>query len=143
MAQTHLPERWIERTCDLLEVPLTHEVLRFFTAWQRAEGGTAKWNPLNSTLKLDGTVSWTETVDYNSIPVRNYKYAIVGVVATVLTLQQRKQDGTLLYAGLVTGLRQAKGLGKTAEQLVGDNQAQIKLWGTSPQTMLDVLAGIA
>lgn len=141
MPQTHLPEKWIERVCDLLEIPQNHQTLRFFTAWQRAEGGEARWNPLNTTLRLSGTVDWTDPTDYNNIGVRNFEYAIAGVCATALTFQQRTNKG-LLFGGLLTSLRQAKTADKTAEQLVTENESQIRLWGTDATLMLEVLKSI-
>lgn len=138
--QNHLPDHWISRVQDILELAKGHESLRFFTAWQKAEGGNAKWNPLNSSLKLSGTVEWTEPVDYNSIPVRNYKYAVAGVVATALTLTQRQSDGTYVYPNLLSNLKDAS---LTAEEIVNESAADIRRWGTSPQTMLDVLKNIS
>lgn len=137
VTQTHLPEKWIERTRAMLEIPNNHETYRFFQAWQKSEGGTAKWNPLNTTLDLGS--QWTESQNYNSTGVRNYRYAIVGIVAIVLTLNQRKVDGSLMYDTLLKNLRNGT---LTAEQVVQNSQADIKLWGTSPTTMLSVLSGI-
>jgi hypothetical protein len=135
----HLPSHFNQRVLQALEGKYNHQNDRFLTAWIKAEGGLAKWNPLNSTLALGGTVNWTESPDYNSIGVRNYKYAIVGVVATVLTLSQRKSDGSLLYATLIADLKNGS---YTAEQIVSRNSAEIKTWGTNPQTILDVLKSI-
>jgi len=136
MGQTHLPGHWINKLRVLLEAPNTHEVVRFFTAWAQAEGGNARWNPLNTTLALKGSVDWDEPTDYNTIGVKNYRYAIVGVVATALTLNQRKADGTLLFGTLLQNLRNES---LTAEQIVNASSADIKTWGTNPQVILDVL----
>lgn len=136
-SHTHIPDHFIPRFMGMLELARTHEVERFITAWIRSEGGNARWNPLNSSLKLSGTVNWTEAKDYNSIPVRNYKYAIAGVVANVLTLAQRNADGeTNVYATLLNNLRDSS---LTAEEIVSTSQTDIKRWGTSPTVMLDVL----
>ena len=62
---------------------------------------------------------------------------IVGIVAIILTLNQRKADGSLLYSTLVHHLRDAS---LTAEQIVNQSKPDIELWGTSPTTMLNVLA---
>jgi hypothetical protein len=136
-SQTHLPDKWIERTRANIEAVNNHQTYRFFEAWQKSEGGTAKWNPLNTTLDL-GT-QWTEG-NYNSIGVKNYKYAIVGIVAIALTLNQRKADGSLMYATLLSNLRNSS---LTAEQIVNASRADIQLWGTNPDTMLNVLKSIA
>lgn len=136
-SRTHIPDHFIPRFQSLLELARTHEVERFITAWIQSEGGNAKWNPLNSSLKLDGTVDWTEATDYNSIPVRNYKYAIAGVVANALTLGQRMPDGTTyVYATLLKNLKDSS---LTAEEIVEKSQTDIKRWGTNPTVMLEVL----
>lgn len=134
--QSHLPDKWIERTQDMLELVKNHQTLRYFEAQQKAEGGTAKWNPLNTTLDLG--LQWTEG-NYNSIGVKNYRYAIAGVAATVLTFAQRNSDGTLTYATLLSNLKNPD---LTAEQIVENSRANIQHWGTDPDLMLEILKTI-
>lgn len=136
--QTHLPEKWIERIRANLEAANNHQTYRFFEAWQKAEGGNARWNPLNTTLSLGS--QWDEPTDYNSTGVKNYKYAVVGIVATVLTLNQRNADGSLRFDTLLKNLRNSS---LTAEQIVQNSKANIQLWGTNPDTVLSVLKTIA
>ncbi len=136
-SHTHIPDHFIPRFQSMLELARTHEVERFITAWIQSEGGNARWNPLNSSLKLSGTVDWTEAKDYNSIPVRNYKYAIAGVCASVLTLAQRESDGTTyVYPTLLANLKDST---LSAEEIATMSQADIKHWGTSPTVILEVL----
>lgn len=135
--QNHLPSHFVSRLQDLLELAKNHQTLRFITAWIQAEGGTAKWNPLNTTLDMGG--QWTEG-NYNSTGVKNYRYAIVGIVATALTLSQRKADGSYTFATLLNNLKNPN---LTAEQIVNNSAADINLWGTSPTTMLNVLKTIS
>ena len=135
-SRTHIPDHFIPRLQSMMELARTHECERFIQAWIQSEGGNAKWNPLNSSLKLSGTVNWTEAIDYNSIPVRNYKYAMAGVCANALTLGQRNSDGSWVYDTLVKNLRDSS---LTAEEIVTMSQADIKKWGTSPTVILDVL----
>lgn len=137
MSTLHYPDHWIVRVCDVIEAPNDHERWRFFTAWGKAEGGTAKWNPLNTTLDL-GPV-WVES-EYNSAGVKNYRYAVVGVVATALTLNERNADGSYVYATLLPSIRNQD---LTAEQIVQHSGADIKKWGTNPTTILSVLGGLA
>jgi hypothetical protein len=137
--QTHYPPHWERRTLVLLDAPANHENQRFMTAWGRAEGGNAKWNPLNSTLRLGGTVSWTDTTDYNSIGVKNYSYGFAGIAATALTMQQRDWQGNPLYGGIVADLKNGT---HTAEDIVTRNDTEIKLWGTNPDLILEVLKSI-
>lgn len=137
VTQNHLPSHFIPRLQACLELAKNHQTLRFFEAMIQAEGGTAKWNPLNTTLDMGS--QWTEPTNYNTTGVKNYKYAIVGVVATVLTFSQRKADGTYLFGTLLTNLKNAQ---LTAEEIVNKSLADIRLWGTNPQTILDVLKTI-
>lgn len=51
-------------------------------AWAQAEGGSAWWNPLNTTRYESG--SW----DYNWAHVKNYPTLRVGLQATASTLEQ-------------------------------------------------------
>ena len=138
MAQTHLPEKWVERIAAICEIPMSHEVLRFFTAWQKSEGGNATWNPLNTTNHVRSTAhgDW-QTGDYNSVGVANYNKAFEGVLATADTLLQDS------FHDLVISLRHAKANGDTAEDLVKANRSEISLWGTNPDTMLDVLKNVS
>src|SRR3954464_738736 len=106
MAQTHLPAKWVEKTAAVCEIPMDHEILRFFTAWQKSEGGTATWNPLNTTNHVMSTAhgEW-QSGDYNSTGVANYNKAFEGVLATADTLLQD------VFHDLVVSLRQAKANG--------------------------------
>lgn len=141
MAQTHLPDKWIPRLLGLLELSASHQNFRLMQAWSQAEGGTAKWNPLNTTLHLSGTVDWTEPEDYNSIGVCDFKYGIVGIVATVLTFQQRDASEKLIWASLLSDMKAGTML---AENIVKNNATLIQnSWGTNPDTMLQILKGIS
>ena len=137
MSQTHLPEKWIERLRAMLEIPQDHQTYRFFQAQQRAEGGLARWNPLNTTnhVHSDATGDW-QGADYNSIGVCNYVKAYQGILATADTFMQAA------FHDLLVALRGAQASGQTAEQIVAANQTAIKTWGTSPSLMLDVLKTI-
>jgi hypothetical protein len=136
MSTLHYPDHWIPRLCSLIEAPNDHQRWRFFTAWGQAEGGTAQWNPLNSTLDLGP--QWVLS-NYNSTGVKNYRYAMVGVVSTGLTLNQRNSDNSLIFATLVGNIKDPE---LTAEQIVKQSEANIKVWGTNPSTILSILAGI-
>lgn len=137
--QTHYPPNWIERLCANLNVhgwlddAIPHEVVRFFTAWGRAEGGTATWNPLNSTLHIrGGTYSW-QGADYNDAHVCNYTKPTLGVMATAATLLNG------YYNSLVGALQGALDSGLTAEQIAAQHRDELLTWGTSPDVILGVL----
>lgn len=132
--QTHLPEKWIERLCSILEIHINHEVIRFFTAWAKAEGGDAEWNPLNTTNHVKSLAhgEW-QAEDYNTTTVANYNHPWQGVLATADTLEQTV-FGTLVY-----NLRHAKANNWTAEEIVQKSATDLKNWGTGSQLILDVL----
>jgi hypothetical protein len=126
MASTHLPPYWAEHLTAVLGGPPRVETIRFLHAWAEAEGGSAKWNPLNSTMKVP------LSTDYNPTGVQNYPRPVWGVAATAMTLTNGNY-------GTIVGRIQAGTY--TAEQIVNDCAAQIRLWGTNPTTILSVLAG--
>lgn len=133
MTDTHHPPYWSEHMLAMIGAPRRHENLRLLAAWSQAEGGTARWNPLNTTRYEP---DYTGT-DYNGAGVRQYTSPIAGVCATVLTLIGRDSTGKLRYGGIIADLQAGQ---KTAEQIVTDRAAQFQIWGTSPQTISDVLA---
>lgn len=100
---------------------------RLLAAWQRAEGGNARYNPLNTTEP------WAGASDYNSIGVKNYPTGSAGIAAAATTLQNGH------YPGLLVDLRTAS---KTAEQIVADRADEIRVWGTNPDTILAVLRNL-
>lgn len=123
----HLPPNWRERLISVVggKTAWTHdERHRFLAAWAKAEGGTAQWNPLNTTYYLAGSTA------YNDVGVRNYKRQTEGVCATALTLVNG------LYGPLVGKLQ---GTSLTAEEIVESCRPQIEKWGTNPDTILAVL----
>jgi hypothetical protein len=123
---THLPPYWRERLLAVIGAPRTKQNLRFLYAWRVSEGGTAKWNPLNTTYVLPYGESWS----YNSSTVQNYWRPTGGVNATALTLIQDT------YACLVGAFQVGK---LTAEQINTKCATTIKTWGTSPTTIAKVL----
>lgn len=130
----HDPSHWIVRLIAFIEAINDHERWRFFTAWEAAEGGSAQWNPLNTTLDLGPTYVLS---NYNKSGVKNYRWALAGLAATALTLGGRNDDGSYVYPLLWQHLRDED---VTAEQIVNLCSADIKRWGTDPATVLAVLA---
>lgn len=127
MSSTHLPPFWKERLIAVIggKTAWTHgERHRFLDAWQQAEGGTAQWNPLNTTLRLNGSTN------YNDVGVQNYRRATEGVCATALTLVNG-------FYGPIVG--QLQSTTRTAEEIVEFCRSQLKTWGTNPDTILAVL----
>lgn len=124
MNQTHLPPNWQHRLLAVIGAPATEENVKLLDAWARAEDGTARWNPLNTTYRLYGST------DHNSVHVQNYHRATEGVCAIALTLVNG------YYNGLLGAMQGGK---KTARQIVEAHEDEIRKWGTNPQTILDLL----
>lgn len=138
-AQTHYPEKWIERMCSMLEIPVSHEIVRLFTAWAKAEGGNARWNPLNTVdhIHSQSFSDWQSSPDYNSTGVCNYNHPWQGIVAHVDTFEQSA------WANMLIALRHAKANDTTAEEIVNQFGNTIKThWGTSPALMSEILKNL-
>lgn len=103
---------WQRRLLRALGAPVTEANLAFLNAWQRAEGGTARYNPLNTTQ------TWAGATAYNSVGVRNYPNARAGIQATVKTLLNGH------YAAIVNGLKS----GASAADLA--RAVEASPWGT-------------
>lgn len=75
---------WLHAFYDALSVPHTNRNAWAGVSWIQAEGGTALWNPLNTTQRMPG--SW----NYNSVGVQNYVSFEQGLEATVKTILQAR-----------------------------------------------------
>lgn len=122
--QTHLPPHWRERLLALLLCPTSPANMQLLDAWQRAEGGHAQWNPLNTTEPMHGTT------DYNSVGVKNYPTPVCGIAATALTLILAPYHS--LWVDLQAG-------GYSARQLVERNEHAFNTWGTGASHILALL----
>lgn len=92
-------------------------------AWMKAEGGTAHFNPLNTTQHVAGSTS------YNSAGVQNYPSHDAGVQATVQTLSNGK------YAAILGALR-----GDSGPQAIASAIGRSP-WGTNGTLVAAVAAG--
>jgi hypothetical protein len=97
------------------------EALTFFRAWRQAEGGTARYNPFNTTQRMPGSEA------YNRVGVQHYPSARVGVDATVKTLLNDR------YTALVQAIREGRSARAMADALAASP------WGTGTlaQKILD------
>jgi hypothetical protein len=84
---------WQQAVLRRIGAPVTPNNLRALDAWQRAEGGNARFNPLNTTQPMPGATN------YNPVGVKNYINPNQGTGATVKTLLNGRYDH------IVTGLR--------------------------------------
>lgn len=125
-AETHLPPFWEKRVLVVLGAPAAaREPVRFLAAQAKAEGGSAHWNPTNTTLPLPG--SWL----YNSAGVRNYRRPVDGICAVAMTIANG------YYPHLFAWLQHPGAV--TAEQAAGRFSGEIKKWGTSPALIEQIL----
>jgi hypothetical protein len=120
----HLPPHWADRLFGLLLVPAAPGNLALAYAWARAEGGSARWNPLNTTFDQ------APCSDYNSAGVKNYDTPTAGIAATARTLILEPYRH--LWADLQDGTH-------TAVQLVERNRAAFDTWGTGADNILRLL----
>lgn len=73
--------RWEVQLLAALDVRPTRAKLDFLAAWAACEGGSAKWNPLNTTQAVPGATN------YNDVGVKHYPDRLSGLAATLLTLR--------------------------------------------------------
>lgn len=124
MAWTQNQSRYISDLLHGIGAPNTLADRRALLAWQRAEGGSARYNPFNTTQGASGASA------YNSVGVRNYTSYQQGLQATIQTLKNGH------YGGVLQALRQGRNPYSVA-QAVGNSP-----WGTSGSLMSSVLKGM-
>lgn len=89
----------------------------FFRAWHLCEGGTARFNPLNTTLRLVGST------DYNAAGVQHYSDRLMGLAATLLTLRLS------YYDDIRKALHEPR---ISAPRILAKSERAIRIWGTNP-----------
>lgn len=104
--------------------PVTAGNLALMLAWQRSEGGSARFNPFNTTLSRPGAGS------YNSVGVRNYTSYQQGLNATIATLRNG------YYGGILSSLKHGGNPYQTAAA-IGKSP-----WGSSGSLIASVLHGM-
>jgi hypothetical protein len=119
----HLPFLWRFRLLRAIHAKGSWQNRRLLGAWARAEGGSARYNPLNTTEP------WPGATNYNSVGVKNYPSGATGIAATAATLVNGR------YPGIVRDLRDGT---KDARQIVTGNAVEFHTWGTNPDTILRV-----
>lgn len=120
----HYPILWRFRLLRAIHAKGSWQNRKLLGAWARAEGGTARYNPLNTTEP------WPGATDYNSVHVRNYPTGAAGIAATAATLVNGH------YNGIVRDLREGRAL---ARVIVIDNAAEFDTWGTGSKNVLRLL----
>lgn len=113
---------WTRDLLAELGVPGTYYNALAVIAQIQAEGGQARFNPLNTTLKQPGST------DYNSVPVQNYTSWEQGLHATAATLRQPNM------ALLMRALKQGSSSAAYWQALAQSP------WGTKPPGSMGVQA---
>lgn len=132
LAPRHLPLLWKFRLLRAIHARGTSENRRLLDAWAKAEGGTADYNPLNTTQPWPGATPYNwHVVGGKRVPlVLNYPTAAAGIAATAATLVNGH------YPGIVRDLRAGK---LTARQIASRNLAELDTWGTGGAHVLALL----
>lgn len=120
----HLPLLWRFRLLRAIHAKGVWQNRRLLGAWERAESGTARYNPLNTTEP------WPGATDYNKAGVKNYPTGAAGVAATCKTLTNGR------YNGIVADLRAGK---LNAREIVTRNPGEFDTWGTGHENLLRLL----
>ena len=120
----HYPPLWRFRLLRALKAKGSSENRRLLGAWATAEGGSARYNPLNTTQP------WLGASNYNHVGVKNYPSAKAGIAATAATLTNG------YYNGIVTCLRHGRW---PAEHVVKSYAGEFDTWGTGWRHVLAVL----
>lgn len=84
-------EQFARELLTRLGLTPTKRRLWALVAWMQAEGGTVKFNPLNTTEEMQGATN------YNSVGVKNYISLHQGVVATAKTLDYGARNNLYGY----------------------------------------------
>ena len=127
-------DTFYKQLLNKLGAPQTDGNLLFLKAWRQAEGGMAKYNPFNTTLRLSGSTT------YNTVGVQNYSDINQGVQATADTLT--KSGG--YYNGIVSALVQGISSQKEAQSLATSLQQKGKslyIWQKGPNATDPFLQG--
>lgn len=119
---------WQRDILYALGAPYTPSNVALLSAWQGCEGGSADWNPLNTTQPAAGAT------DYNSVGVKNYASKSSGIGATAATLTNGR------YSGIVRDLK----AGNVSAALVAQrNAAEFNTWGTGTACILVTVGAAA
>lgn len=115
-------EPFYRRVLNDIGAPRTNNNLLTLYAWRQSEGGTATYNPLNTSWFMPGS-----TV-YNSHGVKNYLTPEDGVHSTVKTLLMPE------YAAALAVLREDRPMEDLPDALAGTG------WGTKTTLLRNVIA---
>jgi hypothetical protein len=109
-----------------LDAPISLHNRRALQAQMQAEGGSAHFNPFNTTQDMPGATT------FNSVGVKNYVSGKQGVEATAKTLQGKGHG----YEAILRALRTNAPATETVTAIGASD------WGTSATLALEVLDDI-
>jgi hypothetical protein len=95
VTRAEFTKKWL----PLVEAPVTKRNLWAVVSWMQAEGGDARFNPLNTTEE------WQGATDYNSVGVKNYRTLEDGLAATARTLNYGADHDRFGYVPIRKRLR--------------------------------------
>ncbi len=135
MTQAELDALW-ELTLGHLGIAVTQDCLDFHTSWHHREGGSAKWNSLNTTWKMPGSTA------YNSVGVQNYPDITTGAIALANTLRLPYYKS--IIAGLQTGnpWTLLPTMGSAFGTWSGGGYTTIAVYHSNPQPIEEVMPPI-
>jgi hypothetical protein len=116
---------WENDVLTAIGAPITAANIAFLDAWQHAEGGSATYNPLNTTQPASGSTP------YNSAGVQDFTTPTQGANATKQTLENG------YYPAIVSALQSGDPLNNGD---LGAMSQELNKWGTG-SGFLQALAG--
>lgn len=111
-----------QKILEGIGAPISDENIKFMVAWSQAEGKGGKYNPLNTTHEMPGSIS------INNHGVKSYRTLEDGIIATIKTLKNGR------YNCIINGLVNDIGADKIAKC------ESLKTWGTG-DLVSKVIAG--
>lgn len=107
-------QNWEQSVLSAIGAPLSKENISFLDSWANAEGGSAAFNPLNTTQPEPGATN------YNSVGVKEYTNAQQGIQATATTLENG------YYPHILAALKSGNPFGQISDAL----KQELNVWGT-------------
>jgi hypothetical protein len=88
-----------------LGLPVTTNRINFLLAWMQLENTKAKFNPLATTWKKQGSTFFNYLNKAKTIGVQNYVSFEQGIDATADTLRGKWSNGSLIYPSILETLK--------------------------------------
>lgn len=105
---------WEKDVLTAIGAPITNENISFLDQWQNAEGGSATFNPLNTTQPEPGASN------YNAVGVKNFVSASQGTQATATTLTNG------YYPHIFAALKSGNPFAQISDAI----RSELNTWGT-------------